>query len=201
MGENIFFNSASLILLIANIIILFSTLRSIKSYTKETKRLREINENLLNIEEKKLLPKLIGYFKYDPSGFEINFNIENIGGSPAKDIDVSFEPHLDFGDKRIEEHIIFNKENKIISLLSSKETISTIVGYSTKSTKLYKENKIPHEYKVIISYYDLDNKFYEYENILNIHFIHCRILKKNPIEKALKDLNNTLGYILNNLEK
>jgi len=176
----------------ASIVILFLTLVVIIIYTIETYRLRKINYKIYVLEKIKLEPNVIAYFDYNPKGFELFFGIKNIGGGVARDILIDFKPELNFGDKKIENNILFNKEQRNISVLLPEQSFSAFIGFSKTASELYKIEEIPDKYDVEIKYTNEDGKEIQSTKKLTNHHLFWRALENDYIKMELKNIADNI---------
>ena len=176
----------------ASVAILFLTLVAIIVYTFETVKLRKINNKLYKLEKYKLDPNVIAYFDYNPKGFELYFGIKNIGGGEARDIIIDFKPELNFGDKKIENNILFNKEQRNISVLLPGQDYCAFIGFSKTASELYKLKEIPDEYEIEIKYTNEDGKEIIITKKLTNHHLFWRALENDYIKMELKNIADNI---------
>lgn len=188
-----------------NALVLLITLTVIIWYSYETRKLRQSNDKTLEIlkksfelEKQKNEPNVIAYFDNGSNFYSIVLVLSNEGGGLAKSVRININPELDLGDPVFNKYFSKNAVNKNGINIPPRSKYVITVGYTTIASPLYKEHKIPSNYKVDLGYTDIEGvkQFSKTFNLAIDQFFY----RINPdgetyIEKQLKSINETLKKI------
>lgn len=174
-------------------------------YTYETKKLRQSNDKTLEIlkenlelEKQKNEPNVIAYFDNGANLFSIVLVLCNEGGGLAKNVRININPELDLGDPVFNKYFSKNAVNNNGIDIPPHSKYVIRVGHTPTASQLYKENKIPSNYKLDLSYADVDGvKQFSKTFNLTIDQFFNRIIPDGEtyIEKQLKNINENLKKI------
>ena len=193
-----------------NSLVLFFTLLVIIYYTYETYRLRVSSEKnvdfirqQLEIEKQKNEPNIVAYFDNGANFQSIVLVLSNEGGSQAKDVKLKIDPALNLGDSTFQKYFYNNALFKDGVIIQARSKYIIKVGYTTKASPLYKEDKIPPKYKVDISFSNLSGNSFtkQYELPIDQFFYRIDPGNKTEIETQLEEINNNLKNIASTISK
>lgn len=189
---------------IINAFVLFFTLLAIIYYTYETYRLRVSSENnadfirqQLEIEKQKNEPNIVAYFDNGANFQSIVLVLSNEGGSLAKDVKLKIDPALDLGDSTFQKYFYNNALFKDGVIIQSRGKYIIKIGYTTKASPLYKEDKIPTKYKVEISFSNLSGNSFtkQYELPIDQFFYRIDPEGRSKNEEHLESIDKSMQLI------
>lgn len=190
---------------IINAFVLFLTMLVVIWYAFETHKMRITNEKnisllsqQLELEKQKNEPNVIACFDNGVNIYSILFVLSNEGGSTAKNVRVGFEPTLDFGNSVFKKYFENSAVLKTGVDIQPRGKYVIKVGNTQSASSLYKENKIPTNYKVVVTYSNfkhVNSQKVEYFDLTIGQFFY----RLDPEGKTLFD--QELGKINENLEK
>ncbi len=146
-------------------------------------------------------PNVIAFF--DNDGYKIFLVISNLGECLAKNITLTITPDLDLVDEKIKDYFLKNAINQMGIHLAPNREYRILVGLTSKSSKLYKQNKIPTKYLITLDYENLTGKKLSQKLELTIDQFFNRLLPEyeSVVEKYFKELNKNIGELISILSK
>lgn len=186
---------------------LIITLYYVIKYTKETARLGNINQELLNLNFDDRIPFVVATFEEGDLIRDIIFEIENIGTAMAFDIHLKIQPQFDVKDEVYNDYFNNNGavKNGISQLKPRSKYRMFVVPVKVIAKHIDNGEHVNLNYKFKLNYKDKNNK--PYENFLDVSLdkffkrLDPHPERKSNEEKQLEAICKELNQISKKLDK